>query len=56
MKDVYKRQVFHKNNLGILSADLKNRPYIRIKCSCSHCMGRDPVSYTHLDVYKRQVK
>ena len=71
MYDVYKRQGMHETTQlcirqlkkyvtkdtelldvgtgsGILSI-------IALKLGARHAVGTDPVSYTHLDVYKRQV-
>ena len=49
MEDVYKRQVLIELLFGYLCVNLR-RLYALVS---EH--GADPVSYTHLDVYKRQV-
>ena len=43
IQDVYKRQVLHRARIGLKQA------------ACSVVWGHPAVSYTHLDVYKRQV-
>ena len=51
--DVYKRQASH------LFFSLIRRPPAlphRLQCSTIGRLGLNPVSYTHLDVYKRQLK
>ena len=52
--DVYKRQVLETPDVAAVNKYANVQEiYEALKCNVS-CRGYEPVSYTHLDVYKRQ--
>ena len=40
----------HMDEIGLMVCDIDDRGFLKV----TRCGGIDPVSYTHLDVYKRQ--
>ena len=54
--DVYKRQVYQCDN-DVVDNQVVNLLYENgVSAAMTMCAFTEPVSYTHLDVYKRQVR